>query len=148
MCGTDLYSGQCFEHRRDWVEQRLLLLTQVFAIDIAAYAVMSNHLHVVLRIDIDTAQAWSDNEVVQHWHQLFKGTLLTQRFAKGEAIEPYFMALLNDTIAEYRRRLTDISWFMRALNEPIARQANKEDNCNWAITLGKSGKGALNPRLC
>lgn len=77
LCGVDHYSGQSFEHRRDWIEQRLLRLTQAFSIDIAAYAVMSNHLHVVLRIDADTAQAWSSFEVVQQWHQLFKGTLLS-----------------------------------------------------------------------
>lgn len=143
LCGVDHYSGQSFEHRRDWVEQRLLLLTQVFAIDIAAYAVMSNHLHVVLRIDADTEQAWSDRQVVQHWHQLFKGTLLTQRFAKGEVIESYFMELLNDTVAEYRRRLMDISWFMRALNEPIARRANKEDNCTGRFWEGRFKSQAL-----
>ena len=137
LCGVDGNSGQSFEHRRNWVEQRLLLLTQVFAIDIAAYAVMSNHLHVVLKIDADTAQAWTDSEVVHHWHQLFKGTLLTQRFAKGEVIDAHFMGPLDDCIAEYRRRLMDISWFMRALNEPIARWANKEDDCTGRFWEGR-----------
>lgn len=143
LCGVDHYSGQCFEHRRGWVEQRLLLLSQAFAIDIAAYAVMSNHLHVVLRVDAGTAQAWSDREVVYHWHQLFKGTLLTQRFANGECIETYELESLNDTIAEYRRRLIDISWFMRALNEPIARQANQEDECTGRFWEGRFKSQAL-----
>ena len=57
LCGTDHYSGQCFEHRRGWIEQRLLLLAQAFSIDIAAYAVMSNHLHLVLKIDAETVEA-------------------------------------------------------------------------------------------
>ena len=74
----------------------VLLLLQVFAIDIAAYAVMSNHLHVVLRIDADTALAWSDIEVVNQWYKLFKGTPLTQKLANGELIEPYERGVLNE----------------------------------------------------
>lgn len=37
-----------YDHHREWVETQILKLTEVFAIDVAAYAVMSNHLHVVL----------------------------------------------------------------------------------------------------
>ncbi|WP_180961147.1 hypothetical protein [Shewanella sp. GutDb-MelDb] len=51
------------------------MLTSVFAIDIAAYAVMPNYLHIVLRIDLETAQSWSSIDVVNQWHQLFQGTL-------------------------------------------------------------------------
>ena len=43
--------GESFEHRRGWVEDKLLALAQVFCIDVAAYAVMSNHYHVVLHIN-------------------------------------------------------------------------------------------------
>ena len=143
LCGVDKYSGQSFEHRRDWVESRLLNLTQVFAIDVAAYAVMSNHLHLVLRIDAEQAQSWTGLEVISHWHQLFKGTLITQKFAKGEVIAAYELETLNSTISEYRRRLMDISWFMRSLNEPIARQANKEDKCTGRFWEGRFKSQAL-----
>ena len=43
LAGFDKYSGQNFEHRRAWLVERFKRLSQVFAIDIAAYAVMSNH---------------------------------------------------------------------------------------------------------
>ena len=36
LCGVDDYSGQNYEHMRGWVESRLLYLSSVFAIDIAA----------------------------------------------------------------------------------------------------------------
>jgi REP element-mobilizing transposase RayT len=56
LCGTDKYTGQCYEHRRGWVEERLFFLSSVFSIDICAYAVMSNHTHVVLCVDKDLAE--------------------------------------------------------------------------------------------
>jgi hypothetical protein len=43
LCGTDPLTGQSFEHRRQWLEDRIFFLAEVFAIDLCAYAVMSNH---------------------------------------------------------------------------------------------------------
>lgn len=143
LTGVDRYTGKSYEHRRDWVESRILELVQVFAIDVAAYAVMSNHLHLVLRVDIFEANSWTDREVVDHWHQLFKGSDITQKFAKGEVIESFEIASLKHSIAQYRSRLSDISWFMRALSEPIARRANKEDNCTGRFWEGRFKSQAL-----
>ena len=41
LCGIDHYSGQSFEHRRQWVVDRIRLLSSIFAIDVCAYSVMS-----------------------------------------------------------------------------------------------------------
>ena len=142
MCGDDKYTGKNYDHRRGWVEAQILKLSKVFAIDVAAYCVMSNHLHLVFHIDIEMANNWSDRQVVEQWHKLFTSNDLTQRFAKGELIEVHFVSQLKHLIATYRSRLSDISWFMRGLNEPIARQANMEDNCtghpSMALTLRAS----------
>ncbi len=142
LCGYDEYSGKNYDHRREWVESLLLKLEKSFAIDIAAFAVMSNHLHVVLRVDIDSVNAWSDREVAVHWHQLFKGNALTRKFAKGE-LEECKGSKFKKKIAEYRSRLCDISWFMRCLNEPIARKANQEDNCTGRFWEGRFASQAL-----
>ena len=129
LCGEDKLTGKSYEHRRGWVEEKIAFLSGVFALDISAYAIMSNHTHIVFFIDADTGNAWSDEEVVRRWLQLFKGTLLIQQYQGGDDIPDYLQATLIETIAEYRKRLMDISWFMRILNEGIARQANLEDNC-------------------
>jgi REP element-mobilizing transposase RayT len=143
LCGDDTFSGKNYDHRRDWVESLLIELVDVFAIDVAAFAVMSNHLHVVLCIDIETANRWSDREVLEQWHKLFKGDELTQKFVKGELIEAHEVLRLKHAIALYRSRLCDISWFMRCLNEPIARQANQEDNCTGRFWEGRFKSQAL-----
>jgi REP element-mobilizing transposase RayT len=143
LCGKDKTTNQDYEHRRGWVEDKLLALSQVFAIDVCAYAIMSNHTHMVLFIDENTAKAWSKKEVIERWHQLFKGTLLTQQYSRGEPVADYLQVTLANTVAEYRSRLMDISWFMRLLNESIARQANQEDNCTGRFWEGRFKSQAL-----
>jgi hypothetical protein len=86
LCGEDKFTGQSYEHRRGWVEERLLFLGLVFAIDVCAFAVMSNHTHVVVCVDKDIADSWSMKEVVRRWHQLYQGTLLSQKYQRGEAL--------------------------------------------------------------
>ncbi|MFQ3191926.1 MAG: REP element-mobilizing transposase RayT [Paraglaciecola sp.] len=143
LCGKDNYSGQSYEHRREWVERRMLLLSSVFAIDICAYAVMSNHVHMVLHVDVKQTQLWSDSNVAKRWHRLHQGTLLTQMFVRGDILSQGQRRTLDDTITEYRRRLHDISWFMRNLNEHIAREANKEDDCKGRFWEGRFKSQAL-----
>lgn len=74
LCGEDSFTGQSYEHRREWVSSRLLELTEIFAIDVCAYAVMNNHFHVVLRVDIDKPKGWPAVEVLTQWHKAFKCT--------------------------------------------------------------------------
>jgi putative transposase len=129
LCGTDHSSGNCFEHRRSWISRRIKHLAAVFTIDIAAYAVMSNHYHVVLRINPETAKGLSRDEVIERWRILFAGPPLIQRYCKGQIQSRAELDVVDEIVAEWRERLMDISWFMRCLNEHIARKANAEDGC-------------------
>jgi len=143
LCGEDLYSGRSFEHRRQWIEDRLLVLASIFAIDIAAYAVMSNHYHVVLHVDQTRGMAWNESEVIERWHRLFKGSMLSQRYLRGEPLGRAEQQVLTAEVAEWRQRLVSISWFMRCLNEPIAREANREDNVTGRFWEGRYTSQAL-----
>ena len=129
LCGEDKYSGQSFEHRRGWIEDKLHFLTQVFAINVCAYAVMNNHYHVVLFVDEEKAKQWSMTEVLERWHRLYKGTLLTKQYLNGDTLSEPLLDTVKATAGTLRRRLIDISWFMRYINEGVARAANQEDDC-------------------
>jgi len=143
LCGTDAVSGQCYEHRRGWIADRLHQLASVFAIDVAAYAVMSNHYHLVVRVDAQRASEWSDDEVLRRWTTLFTGPLLVQRYRAGAELLPVERRAVAELAATYRERLADVSWFMRVLNESIARQANAEDGAKGRFWEGRFKSQAL-----
>jgi REP element-mobilizing transposase RayT len=143
LCGEDAFTGISYEHRRQWIEDRLLKLSTIFSIDIAAFAVMSNHYHVVLHINHAQAVGWTTIEVIEQWHQLFKGSLLSQRFIDGESLSRAEHDALSDQVEEWRSRLMSISWFMRCSNEPIAREANLEDEVTGRFWEGRFKSQAL-----
>ncbi|MBK1710250.1 transposase [Marichromatium gracile] len=146
LCGFDRLTGRSFEHRRGWVELRLRQLAGVFAIDVAAYAVMSNHVHLVVRVDADRAAGWSDAEVLRRWRCLFRGPEVVERFllpATRAGMTAAELDLVAGLVATYRARLADLSWFMRVLNESIARAANREDGVRGRFWEGRFRSQAI-----
>ena len=129
LSGVDRSSGQSYEHRRQWIEDRIRILSSLFAIDVAAYAVMSNHYHIVLKVCPEQSAQWTDQEVLQRWCSLYKGPLLVQKSLAGDQLSQAEQLQVDHFAQLFRKRLKDVSWFMKCLNEPIARQANKEDDC-------------------
>ncbi|WP_444893572.1 transposase [Microbulbifer sp. TRSA001] len=143
LCGKDKESGNNYEHRREWIESKMHNLASIFALDIAAYAVMSNHYHIVLYIDKEKALNWPDSEVILRWQKLFKASNLSLRYLQGDNLDQCEMGKLQEVIALWRDRLMDLSWFMRCLNESIARQANLEDHCTGRFWEGRFKSQAL-----
>jgi REP element-mobilizing transposase RayT len=126
---VDHYSVQSYEHRRQWVVDRIRLLSSLFAIDVCAYAVMSNHYHLVLKMCPEQLDDLSIDEVINRWCSLFKGPVLIQNYRNVEALTAAERAGVSDIANVWRKKLCSISWFMRCLNQPIAHQANREDEC-------------------
>lgn len=146
LCGKDRLTGRNYEHRRGWVEKRLLLLANVFTVDVYAYAVMHNHTHLVLYVNQAQNSVLNDEEILKRW----------SRIAKLDPIcKDYLNATLRDQMSEnesdyavnrariIRSRLGSISWFMRFLNQHIARRANKEDDCTGRFWEGRFKSQAL-----
>lgn len=146
LCGEDHVTGQNYDHRRGWIEAKIRQLASIFTIDIAAYAIMSNHYHIVVRIDAERGQALSDEDVLARWLMLFTGPKLIQRYQNPDERKAMSQAE-RDTVREYidlyRTRLYDLSWFMRVLNESIARMANKEDGVKGRFWEGRFKSQAL-----
>lgn len=143
LCGRDPVNGYDFEHRRQWIVDRINLLCSVFSIDLCAYAVMSNHYHVVVRINTAEASGWSDEEVVERWTQLFSRPALMHRFLGHSILTQHEHDQAMQLISTWRGRLQNLSWFMRCLNEPIARMANHEDHCTGRFWEGRFKSQAL-----
>jgi len=143
LCGEDRFTGRSFDHRKPWLVERLALLTSMFAIDIAAYAVMSNHFHLVVHIDRARALSWSDDEVLQRWTRLYKGPALVQRHLAGETLLTAEENVLAVQVRDIREKLCNLSKFMAALNEYIARKANLEDGCTGRFWEGRFKSQAL-----
>lgn len=137
LCGADPVSGKSFEHRRTWLQNRLQELAASFGIDCLSFAVMVNHVHVILRNRPDVVAGWSDEEVARRWWQLFP---LRKNKDKTPAVPTESELKMWVTPArskQLRSRLSDISWWMRALAEPIARRSNAEDKCTGRFWEGR-----------
>ncbi|MGF1911361.1 hypothetical protein L4C38_18210, partial [Vibrio kasasachensis] len=101
--------------RREWIKQKLYALSQVYCIDICAYAIMSNHYHLVVHINRDKAQALSNHEVVERWQQEHKLPSLVSRWLSGQSTSDAETEACMSIIDSWRSRLWSLSWFMKAI---------------------------------
>jgi len=143
LCGEDSLTGKNFDHRKDWVIERLRELDKVFCIDICAYAVMSNHTHLVLRINPEQTESLDEESLIKRWTLLYKCPVLIQRYLKGECKTAAEQDKVKEILNEWRIRIMSISWYMSALNEHLARRANEEDKCTGRFWEGRFKSQAL-----
>ena len=137
LAGVDEKTGVDFSFRREWIRRRMEALASVFGVDVLTYAILSNHMHLILRNRPDVVAAWSDEEAALRWLRVFPGRRLDEQLAEPTENDVRTLAGNKKRMAEVRHRLSDISWFMRALSEPIARLANKQDDCTGHFWEGR-----------
>ena len=138
LCGDDPLTGKNFDHRKLWLENRLAQLAGGFGIDVIGHSIMSNHFHLILRNRPDVVAKWSAVEVAVRW-------LSVGWRSKGKGNKPRkpsnaeISQIVNcpERLAEIRKRLSSISWFMKMIAEPIARMANAEDKQDGRFWRGR-----------
>ena len=143
LCGWDQPTRRDYSHRRRWLIDRAKLLAQCFAVELYAYAVMSNHFHLVVRYDPKACESWSDAEVARRWVDAFPPT------EHGKVVEerkPEVRELLEGDPARLeraRRNLGSLSCFMKHLKQPVARRANLESGTSGHFFEQRFYSGAL-----
>ena len=123
--------------RKDWIENRLKELDQIFAVSVGGFSLMDNHLHLLLRIDPEVANGWSDSEVVERWFRLFPPRGSDRKPMKVSKEMVAARVGNADWVTGARKRLSSLGWFMKCLKEPLARMANKQDKCTGAFFEGR-----------
>ena len=88
---------------------------------------MSNHFHIVLKVN--ATDNWNATQVLMTWCSLYSLPVLCDRYLKGEINTEAELRRVKEYVTEYRARLMSVSWYMKAINEYIARMANEEDKC-------------------
>ena len=143
LCGFDKDTGKNFEHRKIWLEKRIYRLAEIFSVDIYAYAVMDNHYHIVLYLDPLLPEQWSDEEIAERWLKVYPSKLDNPENKTKRELKKQSIADNPELLKLYRQRLGDLSWFMRRLNEPLAKLSNKEDFCTGRFWEGRYTSQAL-----
>lgn len=131
--------------RREWLLRRLDFLSRHLAIEVVAFAVMENHLHLLLRTRPDAVEGMSDEDVARRRIAVTReqadeadrrGNLSWRDDASnGRGVR----ALLSSAtgLAAARRQLSDLGWFHKLLKEPCARRWNSEDDVTGHFWEGR-----------
>jgi REP element-mobilizing transposase RayT len=142
LCGVDSYTKKDYSHRKQWVVDRLMLLSKAFAVDVCAYAIMSNHCHLIVHVDQRRARSWTTEDVIERWRMLFDIPDLVERSRSGNETDSERNEAQR-VVQIWRTRLSDVSWYMRCLREYLARRANAEDECSGQFWDGRFKSQAL-----
>ncbi len=139
LCGVDSETGKNYSYRKAWIVRRMQQVADAFAIGICAYAVMSNHYHIVIEVKPELAASWDDMTVISQWSKLYPADAKRAHILKSNGA----LALYKQRVAQIRSHLTDLSWFMKSINEWIAKESNEDDQKKGRFWEGRFGSQAL-----
>ena len=138
LFGVDPVTGKNHDHRKIWIEEQLKLLAANFGIDLLAFAILSNHFHLILRSRPDVVETWDNTEVARRWLMLCPKRKKEDRSPEEpNAFELNSIRNDPDKLATIRKRLSDVAWWMRLLCQNIGTRANQEDKLVGKFSQGR-----------
>jgi len=143
LCGFDEHTQTDYEHRRQWIENRLWQVASAYCIKICSYAIMHNHYHVVIYVDKEQALQLSDIQVIEQWGKIHCISPLMKKAHRQGLLNKAEEIQVQATIKEWRERLYAIDSFMKDINWYIAKRSNKEDGCTGHFWDGRYKSQAL-----
>ncbi len=146
--------GSAISDRKGWIHERLIFLSDVFAIDVCGLAILDNHFHTVLETHPELVAEWTDLEIVRRWFNVFPKSIhrwalnrarrdqelrkqITSDGTLPDDVAIQTVAGIPATIIMLRKRLSSLSWFMRCVKHHIACAANREDDCRGHFWEGR-----------
>jgi REP element-mobilizing transposase RayT len=133
-----LTSNDVYDYRKMWILDKMIFLANIFYVGTISYALMDNHMHIVLETKYQIADKAPDEDIAFRWLYLHP----MRKIKEGESPAPTRKEI-NEFISDkkrvkiHREKLRDISCYMQELNQSIARRANKEDNVSGRFWQGR-----------
>ena len=134
LFGNDPHTGEDRSHRKRWVQQRLGQLSQQLAMDLLAFSIGANEIHLMVRSRPDRLETWDDRQVAHRWLTLCPGE--QKKYGpRGGTFQERVDALSGDPeeCRKIRLRFSDVSWFVRLLCQPLASRCNRESKCRGHV---------------
>ncbi len=125
------------DDRKQWLQDRLRTLSGSFAVEVAGFSVLDNHLHVLLKLEPERVDTWSDEEVIRRWAKVCPPRGADRK--PLAVIEDWVKRQMTDRtfVQKARERLGNLGWFMKCLKEPLARMANRCDGVSGHFWQGR-----------
>lgn len=111
--------------RRGELEKLIKYQAGVFAVDIGNYSILSNHFHLLARTRPDIVQNWSDEEVALRWRAAWPSWSRGDWVRKVDDHQVQEVLDHPKRLAYARNALSDLSWLMARIKEPIAKRINR-----------------------
>lgn len=127
------------EARKRWIEERMEFLSGIFALSVGSYAILDNHLHLVLGLQPKRLAELSDEEILDRWYMLYPPKGSNRKVLTDEKLQKRREEDLQDAelMAKLRQRIGSISWFCKLLKEPLSRMINKEEGRRGTFFEGR-----------
>lgn len=134
LCGLDSEKNKDYNYRKSIIREHLILLSNIYAIEICAYSIMCNHIHLVLHVNVDKALSLTDEEIIKRWSVLYPSYGSKIQMLKFDCKD---RSIIDKEIQRCRQNLYSISSFMKCFNQKLSVIFNKEDNCKGRFWEGR-----------